>query len=140
MILFKNHKSSDGFSLIEVALSLVMLGMVLSALLMLQHTVVEGVYGFSNRLQAVLVVKKRLAEAAFNRMYKGLYTDIKEKKQQTVEKLTVTYEQKKPAKGSALEKINALKIEKVTADWKEWDGPYFESLITFLYMPEQKKS
>ncbi len=135
------HKMSVGFTLIEVALALLIVGMLLTSLFVLQNNITQGVTGYSQRLDRIILLKRRLMQAVFDRAQSGL-PKPNEKKQQEIKdpETTLVYEIKSPSKGSSLSAFPSIAIEKVTARWKEWFGDRSETMIRFLYLPEKKKS
>ncbi|OQA36458.1 MAG: hypothetical protein BWY54_00020 [Candidatus Dependentiae bacterium ADurb.Bin331] len=130
-----------GFTLIEVALALMIVGMLLTSLFALQNNITQGVTGYSQRLDRIFLMKRRLMQAVFDRAESGA-PKPNEKKQQEIKdpETSLTSEIKSPSKGSSLTLFPSVVIEKVTARWKEWFGNRSETMITFLYLPEKKKS
>ncbi len=135
---FKSRSAHTGMTFIEVVLAIFIIGSLLSSLLLLQSNIVRAVWQFSSRANRILLLKNRLMQALLEQEKKEKESP-KEKKVEEP-KTTITYEQKKISKDSALKKFENIVIEKVSAQWQEWDTKQKETMITFLYKPEKKEA
>ncbi|HEX2978415.1 MAG TPA: prepilin-type N-terminal cleavage/methylation domain-containing protein [Candidatus Babeliales bacterium] len=145
MMHLANHNTQSkrtGFSLIEVMLALFIVGSVLTSIFLLQQRITDSVTSYATSWQSIILMKKRMEQAVFDRAKEGLYGPASKKSKETVgtPPVTITYELKKPQKSSPLEKFPSIMIESLRAQWDEWYGKREEKMISFLYKPEQKKS
>jgi hypothetical protein len=124
----------------EVALALVLIGSVLSSLFLLQNTLLEGVTRFSQRLERIYLLKKRLQEAAFARLQEGMFGESSKKMETQIDQppTRIQYEIIRPSKESALRNYKGIMIERVTAEWEQWYGTRQETMISLVYRPEKK--
>jgi prepilin-type N-terminal cleavage/methylation domain-containing protein len=141
-VFLKRSEGLDGFSFIEVMLALLIVGSVLSSIFLLQQTVLDSVTNYAARWERIILLKKRLMQATIDRAKEGLYGASTKKTKEEIQKLqtTISYDLKKAPKDSALEKFPSIMIETASAQWQEWYGKRKETMISFLYKPEQKKS
>lgn len=133
---FKNH-SISGFGLVEALIAVVIIGTLLSALLALQSTVFQQTVKMYRRVNNIFLVKKMLAEHIY------FAQKVPEKKSKTIaEPLPSTqlmYEGKGVGGQGRFEKFDNLYRIKVVGKWKDLVGPHEQSMVGFVFEPEQKK-
>ncbi len=130
----------QGFTLIEVMISLAIIGLVLTALSGLQIGLMRTAVQSSERLKRIREVVAFFNEARVKEPETGKKV-ISENKELN---LKLTYEHKRPPKESSLFKLKDLMIERVSAQW-EGRGPKARArtsmqdrFVTFIYKPELK--
>jgi hypothetical protein len=141
MMNFKKQHNQDGMSFIEVVLAVFIIGTSVTALLLLQGTSFSGLTTMGARLERIFLMKEYLSTKAFDRAKKEKGTNQSPQKKTINEpKTTITYELKKPSRESSLKEQEHIKIEQCTAEWDEFATKMQETMITFLFKPEPKKS
>lgn len=138
MIRFKNHK--NGFTLIEVIISLAITGVILTPVFMLHEMIMNRVNHSSKTFEYLLLCK--------NFLFSSRQKQEPEAQEFSAEKVeidvgaTLTYALEKSVdQKSSLASLPGLHKEMVTVSWMDQDKKKQERLITFVYKtPEQKKS
>lgn len=127
----------SGFTLIEVMISLAIVGLVLTSLGGLQMALLRATMkstGRFERLRSMLffLEDSRIKESSSKEQERGkkITKELKEPA------LKLTYERFAPAKKSSLYRQKDLKIERVTGEWKGATRKQQDSIITFIYTPE----
>lgn len=135
-----NPNKSFGFTFIEIMLTIFMVGFLLTAVLGLQETVFSGVITYASSFERIFLLKDQLFKAAFARA-KDRTLEEQKKETTKIENpiTTITYEQKKPQKESALQKFDNMMIEQVNASWQTFRGEQQETMISYVFMPPRKK-
>lgn len=133
----ENHKQT-GFTFIEVVLSIFIIGTLLSSVLLLQSTVVNGLQSASGRAQRIFLLTEELFNASFSRLKKEKKTDKRTIKINDPE-TAITINTFRPKKSSSLSDIENIMIENITAEWQEWTGKRMEQLVTIVFAPKEKK-
>ena len=138
MIHFRNH--NNGFTLIEVILSLAITGMMLTPIFMLHEMIMNRVSRSSREFDYILLCKNLLFAARQKQD-----PEVKEfvlDKAETEFDATLTYSLEKGIDPkSSLASLVGLHKELVVVSWTDQDKKKQERLVTFVYKrPEQKKS
>ena len=110
----------------------------LTAALGLQHSSFASIIKYSERLQHILLLKNVLFDAAFARAQQQGY-DRLEKKASEDNKTSLRYGTKKVAQNSSLHSFENIVAEHAEATWLGPLRTNKETLISFLYKPEQKE-
>lgn len=127
------HQYGDGFSFIEVVASLMMMGVLLSALLSMEGSVLGRCRRSAQREDKIYLLKKylfSLTQAGTN-IYKNQET------QQDGTTVTLAYESIKQK--SALARFEGLQQQKLSASWKDDTKQRTLDLIGYTFTPPEKK-
>ena len=135
MIHFKSRSAQSGFMLMEVLLTIAIVGMVITPILMLQTNALRGLYRFSSRITLLFPAKNFLMESVVQAPQKK-DQKVTEKKEITSPRATLTYTQRPVGKNSAFKDIKDLHRASVVA---ESSRKAKESIVHFIYQPERKK-
>lgn len=135
MIHFKNLNHSQGFTFIEVALAVLMLGIMLTAALGLQQSSFTSILKYSERLQHILLLKNVLFDAAFARAQNQGYDHLEKKEDET----SLHYATKKISENSSLRTFENVFIETAQTTWAGVLRTTTESLIHFVFKPAKKE-
>jgi prepilin-type N-terminal cleavage/methylation domain-containing protein len=138
MIHFKNHK--NGFTLIEVIISLAITGAILTPVFMIHEMILNRVSRSSRLFDYILLCSNMLYEARQKQE-----PDVQQFSLDKVDTdfgVSLTYSLEKGVdQKSSLASVQGLHKEFVTVLWTEVDQKKQERLVTFVYKkPEQKKS
>ena len=135
---FKNH--NNGFTLIEVILSLAITGVMLTPIFMMHEMIMTRVWGSSKAFDCILLCKNLLYEA--RQQQEPDAKDFVLDKADIDFDATLTYSLEKSIdQKSSLASLVGLHKESVVVFWTEQDKKKQERLVTFVYKkPEQKKS
>ena len=138
MMHFKNHK--NGFTLIEVVLSLAITGAVLVPVFNIHEMLLNRVSKSSREFDYILLCNNFLYEARQKQDPQAQQFVVD--KVDTTFGVSLTYSLEKGVDPkSSLAAIPGLHKEFVTASWTDVDQKKQERLVTFVYKkPEQKKS
>ncbi len=136
MIHFKNHNiTASGFSLIEVMIAIIMLGMLMTAILNLQNTSFGSIVTSSSKLTHVLSLRNNFIIASLQRAKQ----QEEPTKKATTEAAEVTFSTGPINEHSSLKKFSNTIIEKAQAQWQHGIIKLQEKMITFLYKAPQKE-
>lgn len=130
--------NKPGFSFIEIVVTVLLFGTLVTALLLSVNTTYSSLYRFSNRLERTYLLQQRLFDLFLARQ-KGKEKPEKEIKIKTPA-TTITYELRDPRSDSKLKKFKNIKIEKVTAQWQFQDGEQTEQLVNFVLKDTEDKA
>ena len=123
-----------GFTLVEVLITTVIIGLLLIPIFANQTTIVRAVSRSSHALSRIFQAKKILIDQEFS--LGPEVRDLKQEKKAGIPPITFTYELKKIPNNSSLNKFNNVLME--TVSWPhDQDKNKKERLVTFLYKPEQ---
>jgi prepilin-type N-terminal cleavage/methylation domain-containing protein len=133
----KNH---NGFTLIEVILSLAITGLVLTPVFVIYTTLSQRVTSASRKLDVVIEAKALLIEA--HQKQEPDAQEFKLEKPIAEFDATVKYQLDKAVdQKSVLASLPGLHREIVIVEWTDLGEKQQERLVTFVYKkPEQKKS
>ena len=138
MIHFKNHK--NGFTLIEVIISLAITGAVLTPIFMMHEMIMTRVSRSSRAFDYILLGNNLLYEARQKQEPAAQQFTLDKTDADSGAKLTYSLEKGIDQK-SSLASLQGLHKEFVAVSWTEQDQKKQERLVTFVYKkPEQKKS
>lgn len=135
---FKSHNHCQGFTFIEIALAVLILGIMLTAALGLQHSSFASIIRYSERLQHILLLKNVLFDAAFARAQQQGYERL-EKKASGEDTTSLKYSAKKVAQNSSVHSFENILAETAQAAWAGPLRTNKETLISFVYKPEKKE-
>jgi len=138
MIRFKNHK--NGFTLIEVIISLAITGVILTPVFMMHEMIMNRVNRSSKVFEYMLLCKNLLFSARQKQD-----PDAQEFSLERAEiafDATLTYALEKGIdQKSSLASLPGLHREVVTVSWTDQDAKKQDRLVTFVYKtPPEKKS
>jgi len=131
MIHFKSRSAQSGFILMEVLLTIAIVGMVITPVLMLQTNALRGLYRFSSRIALLFPAKNFLMESVVQAPQKK-----DQKEEITNPRATLTYTKRPVGKNSAFKDVKDLHRASVAA---ESSRKAKESIVHFIYQPERKK-
>jgi len=138
MIRFKNHK--HGFTLIEVMLSMMIMGLVLCPLFILFGMIMQRVNRSSRSYDYILLGKNFLQEAHQKQEPEAQSFSLEKKEIDFDATLTYSLDKGVDQK-SVFASLKGLHREVVNASWTENGQKKQEQLVSFVYKkPEQKKS
>jgi prepilin-type N-terminal cleavage/methylation domain-containing protein len=135
---FKSRNDCQGFTFVEVALAVLMLGIMLTAALGLQQSSFASIIRYSERFQHILLLKNILFDAAFARAQQQGYDHL-EKKASEDNKTSFRYGIKKVAQNSSLHSFENILCQTAEATWAGPLRTNKETLISFVYKPEKKE-
>lgn len=127
------HHYGVGFSFIEVVASLLMMGILLSALLTMEGSVLNRLSRSAQKEDRMLLLKNYL----FSLTQAGTDISKKQETQQDGTTITLTYEPIKPA--SALARFEGLQQQKITASWQDDTKKRTCELVGYTFTPPKKK-
>lgn len=143
MIASKNNSGiftsyQSGFTLIEVLLSVAIVGLVLTPILMLQSMIVRNTGKHTNNLIRIYEAKKFLLDSEIS-LAPGVDHATQEKKI-TKPPATLVYEYNKVSQESALKKFKNIYRQMVTIQWRDQSGKHQDRIVLYTYKPESKKT
>jgi prepilin-type N-terminal cleavage/methylation domain-containing protein len=121
-------KLSSGFTLIEVIVALVILGLSVGTIFRFQGQLIRGTLNAHNLIERLPIIKNMFVQAAQEKWYDQ---DEPKTKKDDALSMTLVYSIKKVPETSALKAIENVRIEKVDAEWPGLLVPKKESLMTF---------
>ncbi len=137
MIHSRNHK--NGFTLIEVLLSMMITACVLSPLFLMQEAIMKRVDISSHAFDIIVLAKNLLFEAR-QKQEPDAQTFSLEKSEIDFDAQLAYSLSKEVNQKSSLKSLQGLHQETVTVSWKDNGQKKQEQLVTFVYKkPEQKK-
>ncbi|HSC25540.1 MAG TPA: prepilin-type N-terminal cleavage/methylation domain-containing protein [Candidatus Babeliales bacterium] len=138
MIPFKSHK--NGFTLVEVILSLAITGIVLTPIFMMHEMIMNRVGRSSKAFDYIVLCKNLLYEARQKQDPDAQEFSLNKTEIVFDAELIYTLEKNIDQK-SSLAALPGLHKELVTVSWTEQDKKKQDRLVTLIYKkPEQKKS
>jgi prepilin-type N-terminal cleavage/methylation domain-containing protein len=137
MIHFRSH---NGFTLLEIMLSLVIVGIVLGPIFLLHGAIMQRMNTVSHQFYGILVGKQLFYQARQKQDPQAF--EFTMNNQGEHETFTCTYNlYSSVADQSSLYSITDLRKEIVTITWQEHGKKRAESIVSFIYKEaEQKKS
>lgn len=138
MIHFKNHK--NGFTLIEVIISLAITGAILTPVFMIHEMILNRVSRSSREIDYMILCNNFLYEARQKQEPHAQQFVLDKVDTDFGVSLTYSLEKGVDPK-SSLASLSGLHKESVAVSWTEVDQKKQKRLVTFVYKkPEQKKS
>lgn len=128
----KIHHRSSGFGLVEVVISLAIVGILLLPILQLQFNVFNRFAVNKTTLEHVMPLKKIFMDMLINPLPQE-QTEMEIKSSDPV--MNIQYTKRKPKPGSALNRFQGLFIKTVTGQWDQWNGNKETALILFDFEP-----
>lgn len=135
---FKNHNPSSGFSFVEVALAVLVLGIMLTAALALQNSSFTSILKYSEKFTRVVLLKELLFDAAVARAQNKPYEHQEKKVTEPIE-TTLKYSIAPVHKNSSLKNFSTILVEKAEASWAGITQKNKETMISFIYKPEKNE-
>jgi len=128
--------SKPGFSFIEIVVTVLLFGTLVTALLLSLNTSYQSVMRYSHKLERINLLSNRLFEV----FYAKEQGKDKPQKKVTIEKppTTITYETRYPKGDSALKKFKQIQIGKVTATWQFQENELTEQLVSFVLKSDEE--
>jgi len=135
MIPSNNH---NGFTFIEIVLTVALIGAVLAPLFSVQYNVLRLITRASDRVSRIFLLGNIFQEAEYKDK------PVSEKGLTGTKKITdpetdLTYIVKTPDKSSSLKKLHDVYIVQTTATWNRAGIAYKENMLSFMYQPKPKK-
>lgn len=137
LVNMRHSKNNNGFTLIEVMITVAILGILLTPLFILHSSNLSTLAISSTAVQRIIAARNFVVDT-----YVSLSPDTRTT---TIEKkitnpLTVfTYELKDKVHNKELAALKGLCQENITMRWHEYGRPRQESLIAFCYKKEERK-
>lgn len=122
----------SGLTLIEVVLTILIVGISVTSILSLQGTLSRGVFSAHNMLERISYIKNMFVTADKDKLYTK---DAPVEKKIEDPSLQISYSRKK----SPLKNFEHIIIEQVDAQWPSVLGTRKESFITFRFEPKVEK-
>ena len=137
---FKLRKNNSGFMLMEVLLTIAIIGMTLVPLFMMQTNALRGVYRYAQRLRLIFPAKNFMVDVFAG---KTKQPEEKEKADSGTQKeklkippAQLTHKWRKPKENSSLKKLKNMQVHEVIVRGTRGGR---ESIIGCVYKPERKK-
>lgn len=132
-----SHNKS-GFSFIEIVVTVLMFGILVTSLMLSVTTTYNSVWRYSNKLERIFLLKQRLFTIFFDREQ----GKDKPERKIVIDKpsTTIMYEQKKPRTDSALGKFKNVSIQKLEAQWQQQESELTEQLVSFVLTSTKDKA
>lgn len=131
-----HSKNNNGFTLIEVLLALMIMGLVFGSVYVSQGSAIRVIKSYSVRLRRVLAAKDFLIEMTTGQEDEKTQQEKQFKDDVPPTRLMFTQE---PVKSSALKDFNDMVVQKVKAEWLDGSIKNTEELITFAFKPKKEK-
>ncbi len=130
----------DGFSIVEIMITIGMIGALLTPLLNTQYTVMQLMTRATDKLSRIFILENWFNEYEYKK------EPISEKEYKVTRNIVdpdteLTYVIHKPdAQKSSLRKIDDIYIVRGKGEWKRFGLPFSDTMITLMYQaPEQQK-
>lgn len=135
-----NSKNRNGFTLVEVLVALLMMGLMLGALFMSESLVVRSVSVFSQQLRRIFYAKKFMYQTQKERKKTEDKTEAAGKEEFIKEAGFTTHLlfEESPSTINALKNYKDIMIDRVKIEWQEHARRRNDELVTFVF--KQKKS
>lgn len=129
-----HSKNNHGFTLIEVLISVAIMGFLFTSIYMAQGAAMRGIGLFAQKLRRVLAAQEMLVEMQ--------YQDEAQKSKSLKEARIVVNLQysEGPAKMGALKDFNDMVMRKVTIEWQEDRAKRTDQILTFAFKPKKKEA
>ena len=126
-----------GFTLIEVLLSLAIIGMVLTPIFLIQSLVLRRTSAGARQFTRLIAAKDFLVDQQFENIQETNTATAEQKI--TNPPTTLLFTSKKLPENSALKKFKHIMVDTVTMQWTEQNKKRQENLVTFMFKPEEPK-
>lgn len=134
MIRFNNN---SGFTLIETLLALAIMAMVLTPIFITQGSMLYHVSRLMRHVERMVHGELYLQESIIAAAKET--KDVHQEKDATQPSVHMVFDAKKVADDSPFKKFPDLYAQRVTLSWQEDKVKRTDTLLTFLYKPEQPK-
>lgn len=135
MIHSKNK--SSGFTLVEVLLSLAIIGIVLTPIFLIQSLVLRRTSAGARQFSRLMNAKDFLVDQQFENIQEA--QEVSAERKITNPPTTLVFSSKKLPENSALKKFKHIMLDTVTLQWTEQNKKRQEKLVTFTFKPEEPK-
>ena len=133
MIVFKNK---NGFTLLEVLISMTIMGILMTSIFILQGGTVKSIVSWSRRLDRFAAGILFMTQT---RMEKEAEPTIDQVKKLETPAANMHYQMIEVPKESSLKDIKNLYLERVTLKWQDGKKKGEETIVMFHHRPEVKK-
>ena len=134
---YSDFRSARGFTLIEVLLSLAIIGLVLTPIFLIQSTVLRTSSASAHLFTRLMYAKDFLIDQQFEHSQESAPAQAELKI--TAPATTLKFDSQKIPENSALKKIKNVMVESVTMEWTDArNKKRREKLVTFAFKPEGK--
>jgi hypothetical protein len=124
-------------SLVEVVLSLAMVGMILGSGLALQYNVFRRVVQNSSNFSRLFIIKNLFSSLSQDQLVdKELQPRYKSQSEDPI--VSVVLEKKPVSKVGVFGRFKDLFRKTSTGEWQSWSGNTEESIVSFQFIPEKK--
>lgn len=135
MMYLRRRNQRSGFMLLEVMITIAILGLAMGPIFILHTSALRSLYRYSGKIRVLFFAKRSLIDFLYESQRKN-EDEIFEEKLVPKSTVTVTQKIKKVAQNSSLGKIKDLHVVKVTA---KSSRKARESIVSFVYRPEQEE-
>jgi len=133
------RRASAGFSLVEVIIALVMVGVIVTVLLTTEGYTVRAAARAKREVVVTMALKERLAAVDMH-LFSSSSASGEEPLPDYCPVGTMTYESRRPTQGSVLGKLDGIRIDTVRAIWYDGTVPITQELVRYVYAPESRSS
>lgn len=136
-----NNRSADGFSFIEVVMTLALVGAVLTPVFMLQYNVLNFLPRSSDALRSIFLVDAAFSQAAFEHDGEATLQELAAEKKYEDPAVTVLYRVEEVPETSPLKKIKNVYVAHARANWRRAGVEQEQSAYGFVFRapPEEDK-
>lgn len=129
----------DGFTLIEIMMTVAMIGIVIVPLFSVQYNILKIISQASDQLSRIFLIETIFNEAEY-RGKQVAESGIAGNKKVEEPLTEINYAVQKPNEKSAFIKFNDVYVVRATASWSRAGIGSQETMMSFAYMPvEQEK-
>lgn len=126
-----HSENKQGFTLVEVLLSIMIIGIVITALMSTQSNMLFYIETLSNQFSRLVLAKNLLYQTRLNGKSSA---QAKTKEPET----TFKYSQKK-ATGNIGKQFKGLYLEQVEYEWTNENKKQSDKIVSFIFKPEKKE-
>lgn len=131
----RNCSKNPGFTLAEVAITVVVIGISITALLALEGTLLNNAFKTAQNSEYIIAMKNFFYEAQLKEFVQD---DTLHEKVIDDGRVKLTYKVSPINEKSALKKVEDLVSVKIEARWRVGNQEKVDSMITYLYKPQNK--
>jgi len=133
-------KMATGFILMEVVMSLAVVGMVMSSIIISQQRLYKDVIAAQRSLERVFAARLFAIKTGID-ILKGDRDDTKKITEQNKQlRMELNYEVIKPQEGSGLARFDDIYLQRVTYSWNERGTQKREQLVACVYDPSRSST
>ena len=134
MVNSKSPNARSGVAFIEIVVTVMIIGSLLSALFVLQGNVLRRVVSFSKNETVVFDLVKFLADVRLGRINGDKEVGIEKKYEK--HNGSLKYRLKSVDENSSLKNFKDIKIETAECQWDRFGVTRMERVVTFTFRPE----